>query len=199
MRPDGIDTTLKLDAYTARGIGGGIDAGYYFGDTSGDLDLYLQSDHGEERTAAGRTLEVEDNLRGLALWQHTSILSDSWLVQAQASYISDETYISSWREEDYYDRREYETSFYAKFQDQNTAFTALADYSINNFISNAWLLASRQYQVDKFPELTYRRYGDNLFDILTYSSEYRASRMRMVFSTRYTGGSRRPRQRLCGW
>ena len=179
--PDGIDTTLKLDAYTARGIGGGIDAGYYFGDTSGDLDLYLQSDHGEERTAAGRTLEVEDNLRGLALWQHTSILSDSWLVQAQASYISDETYISSWREEDYYDRREYETSFYAKFQDQNTAFTALADYSINNFISNAWLLASRQYQVDKFPELTYRRYGDNLFDILTYSSEYRASRMRMVF------------------
>ncbi|MHC4141588.1 MAG: hypothetical protein ACYSUF_06790, partial [Planctomycetota bacterium] len=55
----------------------------------------------------------------------------------------------------------------------------LTKYNLNDFISNSYLLASRAYQVQKVPELSYRRYGDSFFnDLITYSTETRVSRVR---------------------
>ena len=86
-------------------------------------------------------------------------------------------------ESDFTERREYESALYLKYQRDNSAFTFLAKDALQDFISNDYLLASRQYSVDKLPELTYRRYGDSLFgDKVTYSTENSVTHMRLVIA-----------------
>ena len=179
--PDGQDLTFDIDGYTERGIGGGIDWELETADNSMALDLYGIKDSGTQRTDTGISMEVPKDYRYAALWQQTIKLSESWMFQGQLSYMSDATYISAWREDDYRDRREYESSLYLKNESRNTAFTVLGKYTLNNFISNSWLIASQGYQVNKLPELSYMRFGDSLFgDMLTWSSQYNASRMQIV-------------------
>lgn len=180
--PDGVEADLKIDAFTERGAAAGLDLKYDVGDSEGRVDLYGLYDTGIDRTSSGLRVQPEDEFRGVALFENQTKLSRSWSLQAQASIISDETFITSWRESDFAHRREYETSLYLKHQKDNAAFTVLAKDSLQDFISNSYLLASRQYTVDKMPEFTYRRYGDSIFDDrFTYSSETRATRMAMSF------------------
>ena len=179
---DELEAELHLDGYTKRGVGFGLDGTFDMGLGRGAYDLYLLNDSGEERTSAGRTLDVEDTWRGLALLEHQLDLGADWDLQTQLSYISDDTFISSWRTDDFRDRREYETSIYLKHQKRNAAFTVLGKVAANDFISNDYLLGSLQYQVQKAPEFTYQRFGDPLFDsALVWSGDVRMSRMKMVF------------------
>lgn len=180
-KPSGVDMALKIDGYTERGAGLGTEFAYQTGPHSGLLDLYGLYDEGIDKTASGLNVDPEDEFRGLALAEHTSRLGRYWTLQAQGSYISDDTFITAWRREDFSERREYESSIYLKRQKGNSALDALLKYDFNDAIHNDSILASRSYLVDKVPELTYRRYGDSLFDDnFTYSSEYRATRMRLV-------------------
>ncbi|MEE3002421.1 MAG: hypothetical protein VX908_07005 [Planctomycetota bacterium] len=179
--PSGWDMTIDIDGYTKRGVGLGYDFTIDQPDNQMDLDLYGLKDSGEQRVDTGLTMDVPKEYRYAALWEQTMKLSSQWTMQGQLSYFSDSTFVSAWREEDYRERREYETSLYLKREHRNTAFTALGTYSLNDFISNSWLMGSQGYQVNKLPELTYQRFGDSLFgDMFTWSSDYRASRMQIV-------------------
>ncbi len=183
--PKGVEADLKIDGFSKRGAGGGVDLKYNVGDSEGRVDLYGLYDTGTDRTSTGQRVNPDNDFRGAALFEDQTQLTRYWSLQAQAAIISDETFISSWREEDFSNRREYESALYLKYQRDNVAFTALAKDSLQHFISNSYLLASTQYSVNKMPEFTYRRYGDSLFeDALTYSSETRLSRMSMVFVER---------------
>ncbi|MHC4709691.1 MAG: LPS assembly protein LptD, partial [Planctomycetota bacterium] len=178
-KPAGVDAELRIDGFTKRGPGGGIFVTYDRAAINGAVDLYYLHDEGEDRTSSGRDVEPDDENRGLALWEHQIRLDRNWTFQGQASYISDETFITSWRKRDFYDRREYETAAYLRYVKDNAAFDVLTKYNLNDFISNSYLLASRAYQVQKVPELSYRRYGDSFFnDLITYSTETRVSRVR---------------------
>ena len=178
--PEGVEGDLIVDGFTKRGAGLGLQFNYDVAAGFGDLELYGMFDDGVDRTSTGREIRQNDEFRGLALWEHRTKLSQYWTMQAQLSYITDETFITSWREEDFRERREYETSLYFKRQKDRAALTMLAKYDLDDFISNDYLLASQPYQVDKFPELTYRRYGDPwLGNKMTYSTENRVSRMRL--------------------
>lgn len=181
-QPNGIGVDLKLDGYKARGAGVGLDVDYALGNSRGELDLYFLSDSGTQKTSSGTKMDVPDHQRGFVLWNDQTKLSDHWTLQGQLSYISDPTYISVWRQGDFRNRLEYETNIYAKYQNNNGAFTALASHDLNKFISNSWLLASRQYSVEKAPELGLFLYGDSLFGgTVTWSSETRVTRERMRF------------------
>jgi hypothetical protein len=181
-RPHGVDAALQLDAFTKRGAGAGLRFRYGVAEGAGVADLYGMYDTGIDRTATGLRVDPQREWRGLTLWQHQTRLSPDWTFQGQLAWISDPTFISTWRERDFRAGREYETSAYIKHQLDNAAFTALAQQDLNTFISNDWLLASRHYQVDRLPELTYRRYGDSLFDdTFTHSGESRLSRVRLAF------------------
>ena len=181
-KPRGVDATTKLDGFAKRGAGGGLDLTYDLAAAMGKIDLYYLYDTGTDRTSSGLDVEPAGENRGLALWSHRHTLNEDWYVRADLSYISDETFITTWREEDFYNRHEYETAAYLRYTGHNSAFDTLFKYDVNDFISNSYLLASRAYQVEKVPELTYRRYGDSLFDdLLTYSGETRLSRMRFSF------------------
>lgn len=181
--PEGVDAELKIDGYTKRGAGLGVELDYGVGASEGLLDLYGLYDTGEDKTTSGQRVDPDRDWRGVALWEHQTELDRHWTFQGQASWISDETFITTWRDDDFETRREYETSAYLKHQKDNAALTLLGKFELNDFISNDYLLASRGYQVDKLPEVAYRRYGDSLFwDSVTYSSETSYSHMRMRFN-----------------
>ncbi len=184
QQPTGLGIDLKLDGYKTRGAGVGLDTHYIFDNHKGELDTYFLSDAGSQKTSSGIEMDIPENehQRGYIFWENQTKLSDHWSLQTQLSYISDPTFISVWRQGDYNNRREYETSLFAKYQKENWAFTAFASHDLNKFISNSWLMASRQYSVEKAPELGLFRYADDLFNgAVTWSSETRITRERMRF------------------
>lgn len=181
-RPRGVDGILKVDAFTERGAGIGTVLDWRLPLGRGRLDLYGMVDDGIDKTSTGLEVDPDSDIRGVALFEHRARLSRNWTVDLQASYISDETFITTWREDDFRQRREYETSAYFKYQKDRVAFTALAKVALQDFISNSWLLASEQRTVERVPEFSLRTYGNPVFDdALTYSSETIATRMRFNF------------------
>jgi hypothetical protein len=181
-KPEGVKTTLRLDTFTERGSAVGLDFLYTTNHSSGLINSYLQSDSGTQKTASGLETPVTNTDRGYFLWSNKTKLNEYWNVQTQLNYISDPTYMSVWRQKDYNNHLEYESSIYAKYQKENTAFTALLKSDLNKFISTSWLLASRQYKVDKTPELGLFFYGEKLLnDAITWSSQTKIMRERMVF------------------
>ncbi len=183
-QPSGLSLDLQLDGYTSHGVGIGLNADYNRDGTEADLDLYFLTDAGDQKTSSGRTMTVPYHERGYALWSSNTQLSAYWTLQSQLSYISDASFISVWRQPEFREHAEYETSVYAKYQKENAAFTVLTKNSLNDYISNSWLLASRQYTVDKMPEVAYRTYGGSVFrDMINWTSETRLLRERMVFQS----------------
>lgn len=182
-RPAGVDATLLLDGYSKRGPAAGLKFDYKLEHGHGNADIYgLFDDGGDDRTSSGIEVAKDQQFRGLALWEHTMQIDENWSLQAQAAWISDETFVTAWRENDFILRREYESSIYLKHIKDNAAFTVLGKIDFNDFISNSYLLASRQLQVEKLPEVAYRSYGNSWFDdLITYSTETRVSRMRYSF------------------
>lgn len=181
-RPSGVDVELQLDAFTARGAGGGLRFEYDFSDSNGLIDLYGLFDNGTDRTSAGRDVEQDNEFRGYALWEQRLDLNPTTQLFAQFSYISDESFMTTWRDDDFEQRREYETSLELRDVGDSTAFTALLKYDLHDFLSNEYLLASRQFTVDRVPEFSYRRFNDEIFNgDVKWSSEYRVSRMRFNF------------------
>jgi len=182
--PGGVDADLKLNGYTERGLGIGLDFTYDFGESTGLFNGYLQTDSNTQKTLSGIETPVTDSSRGFIIWTNETELDAYWTLQTQLNYISDPTFMSVWRQNEYQNHLEYETSIYAKYQHENLAFTALASSDLNQFISTSWLLASRQFKVDKSPELSLVRYGEKIFnDTVTWSSENRIMRERMVFQS----------------
>src|SRR5690606_28136949 len=146
--PRGVDATIDIDGFTKRGAGLGLDLDYNVSSHRGLLDLYGLYDQGTDRSSAGLDVEPERELRGVVLWEHQSYLSEYWTAQAQLSLISDPTFITAWREDDFAEQREYETSLYLKRQQENGALKILVKDSLNDFISNSYLLASQYIAVD---------------------------------------------------
>ena len=179
-----MSSDLHIDGYADRGIGLGLNFDYQSNKNIGIFDLYLLSDSGSEKTDSGKTIDVAKNQRGHALWKHELDFDNDWQLQVQASYISDPTYMSTWRKTNYRTDFEYETSIYAKQQTANNALTLLVKDDLNNFISNSWLMASRQYKVDKLPQISYFSYGNSLLDgLINFSIEAQLIRERMIFQS----------------
>ena len=176
--PDGVDSDLTIGGYTKRGPALGSRWNYREGRTSGGVDVFgLYDLGGDDKTASGRYVTKDAGVRGAATGEYQTFLSPELLLQTQLSYISDATFISAWRRGDFSERREYETSAYLKSQSENTATTFLMKHNINSFLSNSYLLAGPGYQVDKLPELGYRRYGDNIWENLLWTQVWNTGLM----------------------
>jgi hypothetical protein len=187
--PRGVDATLIVDAFTERGPGLGVELSLSgLGNTSGsgELRMYgLYDFGGTDRTAGGVSVEVEDAMRGEVLGEYRANLSVDLMLETQLAYISDETWVSAWRDDQFRRRREYETSVFLDWSPDNTSLSVLAKTELNDFLSNSWLLASRPYFVEKLPELAYARVGDDLWNVASITSETSLSRMAL----RVTSGS----------
>jgi len=182
--PNWVAAELLIDGFEKRGPAVGLDldlSGIGGLAGSGSLALYgLYDFGGTDRTTSGRDVEIDQGLRGEAVGEYRAVLSADLYLEAQLSYLSDQTWATSWRSREYNNRREYESSLYLDYSPDNTSLSFLGKADLNDFISNGWLIASQPYQVEKLPEIVYDREGDDLFDTVTWSSTYSASSMRLL-------------------
>ncbi len=174
----GEELELELDGWSARGVGAGITWSQDTLDTVSRLRLYGLLDSGTQRTDANVEQPVPTHHRWEALWESTTALSPEWTVQTQVSSFSDSTFVSAWRQEAFRNHREYETSAFLRWQDENAEFSLLAKYDLNNFVSNSWLMGSQGFTLDEFPRAALRFFGADLFERATWTSEWIFSRFR---------------------
>ncbi len=175
--PFDMEAELAQDIYTKNGYG----LGTRFSGTPGDLNLYGFYDlQNTEQSSSGIEYVSPLQWRGMIDGSATAALDAGSILQGQLAWVSDGAWLSTFKQNDFANHREYETSGFVKLQSGNSAFDALVKYDLDRYVINSWMLASRPYSVSKFPEVTYRRYGDSLFsDQLTWTQEYSANGMAM--------------------
>lgn len=187
----GLTTDLYVDAYFRRGpgLGGRVDFGPTgpFGEGRGKIFAYtVIDDHGDDILKPGTRREWDGSTRGIidadGIWK----LDENWKFIGEISYIGDETFVDQFFESEGENRREFTTrGTFARTED-NTFLKLDTKVSLNDFIANEYLLQSQGYNVDRLPELSYYRYGDDLLSdyrpgLLSYSSEYRFGRLALNF------------------
>jgi len=172
----GLDAALLVDGFSDRGaaVGAEFSLSESYGD--GAFLLYgLADSGGDDRTSSGRTVEQEQAFRGIVDGAWRMAIDETLDLRTQFAYISDETFVTSWRDADFQQRREYESSVELVRTNANTWSAIRAKHDLNDFISNSYLLASRGYTVDKLPELAIERFGDEPAQGWTWSQEWSAA------------------------
>jgi hypothetical protein len=133
----------------------------------------------------GEKKDFDGQTRGMILAEHVARLSEEWTLFIEGSYISDETFVDGFFEQMGRNRREFTNALYARRLSEGTSLSLLGQTSFNDFISNEYLKQTPGYTVEKYPEARYVRLGDDLLSaypgLLSYSSEYRISEMRLNF------------------
>lgn len=177
-RQPGTDITLYSDIWTSWGAGAGAR-----GTAEGaNFDVFGLYDFGNiERTSAGRNVRAPNEFRGVAGVDRTFDFTQDTKLQLQANYVSDESFLQTFRVNEFASRFQRETSAYLDSIGDRSEFALLLSYPTNGVITNSAQLAGRPYQVAKYPEGSYKRVGDKLFNFLTWTQEYSASLMAIRF------------------
>ncbi|MFO0893728.1 MAG: hypothetical protein U0574_02085 [Phycisphaerales bacterium] len=180
QRPDGVEGAIIQDVYSKNGLGGGTTFSLSRGAEQGGLELYGFDDFkNTEQSSAGREYISSNSFRGIASAEYSSKVTNDLLVQSQLNYISDPAFLSTFRQQEFAQHREYESSLFLRASTGNSAFDLLGKYDLDNAVVNSYQLASRPYSVDKLPEVSYRRFGDEFFDLLSWTQEYSANTMQI--------------------
>ncbi len=181
--PRDLDLAYRLDYFTERGPGFGLNGAYGGGlltdysrqpwDFKGDFKSYLVLDKGEDKFndfRAPTRLNEGETLRGRVAWEHQHFFPDDWQLQLRAGYVSDATFREEWFRREWEQDLPLETSAYVKHQQQTEAFTLLVSTELSHVVTTADL-AQEQFEVEKLPEIGYRRIGDSLLDdhVTTFS------------------------------
>ncbi len=177
-KPDlDMEAEVGNDIYSRNGYGLGV----RFTGAPGNLNLYGFYDlQNTEQSSSGVQYVSPLQWRGVIDGAATVEFDQGSLIQGQLAWVSDGAFVSTFQQQDFMNRREYETSGFVKLQSAHTAFDALVKYDLDRYVTNSWMLASRPYSVSKYPEITYRRYGDSLFEgSVNWTSEYSLNAMSM--------------------
>lgn len=187
----GLGIDLLLDAYFQRGPGIGTEIRWSpdgpIQDSRGSLLAYtVIDDHGKDVLKPGTERNWDGSTRGILLAENAWKMDESWNLFTEFSYISDETFVDQFFEADGEQRREYTTAASLRRTQDNTLLMLNAQTSLNDFIANEYLVQSPGYSVERLPELSYYRVGDDLLGgdnagLLSYSSDYRAGRLALSF------------------
>jgi len=171
--PEGTDSTLALDYFSERGVGGGVDVEYgrenYFGRVLG----YVIDDHGEDRLSrTEKNVEVTKDTRGRFAFQHRHFLPYSWQLTAEASYLSDENFLQQYYRGEFNMGKEQETLVHIKRIEDNWGLSLLGKTRINDFVD----------KVEEQPTAEFHWTGQSFFDDrLTFYSDSQASRYRYQY------------------
>jgi len=182
QEPEGTDSTLAVDYYSKRGVGGGVEIDYkrenYFGVILG----YIINDHGEDRLGRHTTrknLEPERNLRGRFRWQHRQFLPYNWQLTGEVSYSSDLNFLESYYRSEFNVGKEQETLLHLKRIEDNWGLSFLAKMRINDFVN----------KLEELPTGEFHWTGQSFFnDRLTFYSDTQISRFRQ----RYAASNKTP-------
>jgi hypothetical protein len=169
---EGTDSTLALDYYSERGVGGGAEFDYAREDYFGTLLGYVIDDHGEDRLGrhdSRRDLEPPRELRGRFRWQHRHFLPHNWQLTSEVSYASDKNFIEGYYRSEYNVGKEQETLVHLKRIEDNWGLAFLGKARINNFWD----------KLEELPSAEFHWTGQSLFDDkFTFYSDSQISRFR---------------------
>jgi len=162
--PEGFKGRLEADWYE-RGVLVGPTVTYRREDYSGYalaygvLDNEQQDDFGTDRQNISAPRE-----RGRLLWRHKHFLPRDWEVQLETSYLCDRNFLEEFFPREFWADKEQENLIYAKKQRENWAFTVLAKWRLNDFLT----------QTEAYPDLAGYLIGQSLWeDRLTLHTEGR--------------------------
>ncbi len=186
--PDGVNLNLLLDEYFDRGPAIGADGDWENNDAKGRFLAYtLPIDFGRDSLSSGAKKGFDHEFRGIVLAEHLQKLDDFWSIQLEGGTISDETFVDAFFRDYGAAGREFTNAAFLRRREDNTMLSALAKGEHIDFTPNQYLLQSLGYNTDKLPELRYTRLADDIFSgnapgWLTYSSDFRATRMQLNFT-----------------
>jgi hypothetical protein len=180
--PASVTMEGHVDYLGRRGPGLGLDMDYQRPTLLGRFRGYgLFHDQGKDDVGRRMRVEPDDSLRGYVRWQHRQYVLAGWELSLEGAYVSDPMFLEHFESREAYTAKPYETSLYLKRQNDDWAMTLLASSQLNNFSPQLTTLQTPGYDVEKLPELSYYRVGTDLLgQRLTYYSETRASRMRIL-------------------
>ncbi|MBL8878091.1 MAG: LPS-assembly protein LptD [Phycisphaerales bacterium] len=174
-RPPGFDPTLRLDYFSDRGPGVGIDVDYAGDDNYGLFRSYYIYDDGEDRLGPLRDGKPESKNRGRILWRHRHYLANHWEATIEFSYVSDPNFLEEWRKSEWFEGKDQETALYLKRGEGVEGISLLTNWRTLDFVT----------QTEHLPDLTYRRIGDTFLDPAVLYHESR------IGNVRYRGDDRR--------
>ena len=185
--PPDSDLNLMQVAYTNWGAGGGLKGRLY----GANLDLLgIYDFQNVEQTSAGGEYTSPDAFRGTFSGDRRFAFSETAHLDLQASYVTDEAFMQTWRQREFAIGLQRETSAYMVDAGDRSEVSLLASAPTNDVITNSSQLASRPYQVRKYPEFAFKRWGDTLFgDAIAWQQEYSANLMSIELGGGSTAGT----------
>jgi hypothetical protein len=165
--PPGVDATLKLDYFSEKGPGIGIDGRYQQEDYFGYTKNYFIYDQGEDDFGSLRDTTPDTETRGRTLWRHRHYLPNDWELTLEVAYVSDPGFLEQYEKNEWFEQKQQETVLYLKRAQETDAVTLLANWRLLDFVT----------QTEHLPEATYRRIGDVL-DPLVFYHESRVGAVR---------------------
>lgn len=185
-KPSDMKGDLLLDYYFERGLGLGTRLGWDRPGSKGSVFAYMVPiDGGTDLLKPGTEIKRDDDFRGLIVGEERWQIDDKWSLFVEGAYISDETFVDAFFEDQGETRREFTNRLRGDRLDGNTALSIEAKGSVNDFVANEWLLQSQGYSVTKLPEITYVRQADDLLvdspGLVSYWSEYRVGALSLAF------------------
>ena len=170
--PQGTESTLALDYYGKRGVGGGVEIEYERENYFGRLVGYVIHDTGEDRLgrdSSRKDLEPPRELRGRFHFQHRHFLPYNWQLTTELSYASDENFIEEYYRGEFNADKEQETLVHLKRIEDNWGLSFLGKTQINDFADT----------LEELPSAEFHWTGQSLFDDrFTLYSDTQVSRLR---------------------
>jgi hypothetical protein len=157
--PPGVDATLRADYFTRRGPGVGIDSDYLQEKYFGLFRSYYINDGGEDNLGKLRDNTPDSPNRGRILWRHRHYLPKDWEATIEFAYLSDPGFLEEYRKSEAFEGKEQETALYLKRARDTEAISLLANWRLPDFTT----------QTEHLPDFTYRRIGDTLGPVMSYS------------------------------
>jgi len=179
--PPGYDATLRMDYFSRRGPGVGVDGDYEREDHYGLLRTYYLHDDGEDSLGPlRRSVETPTTAeRGRVLWRHRHYLPYDWEATLEAAYVSDPHFLEEFEKSEWFEGKQQETAVYLKRARDTEAITLLANWRSLDFVT----------QTEHLPELTYRRLGDTFGSPLVLYHESRIGGVRYNTAERSADGT----------
>jgi hypothetical protein len=183
--PPGLDASYRLDYFTERGFGLGLDANYA---RSGLTDAgeprsfsgrftgyFVPSDSGQDDLARRRSdIDADGATRGRVLLEHNHFFAGDWQGQLRLGYASDATFVEEWFEREYRDGLPHNATAYLTRQDGTEQLSVLLQQPTGDYVTTSENVAE-QFQLRKLPELGYFRVADGLGDKRTGGATFYSS------------------------
>ena len=192
--PENVDASYRLDYYSERGPGLGLDATYNHSDVSdvskqpytfaGDLHAYfVPDDRGNDILGSAlRDQPVPESFRGRLVYEHEHNFGDDITAQVRLGYLSDSNFLPEYFFDEYQNGLPIDESVYLKHQNGSEVVSFLAEWQPNRVVSTADFVQENR-EISSLPDLEYRRVGDSFAaDHLTFFSDNDASAAKFVRS-----------------